>query len=63
MNTEKINNIPKRQICLRANVHFNTLNKFLNNKPLTYTKELKIKVAIASLLKESKEIDLELSKK
>ncbi len=58
----KVNNISKRQIALKAGVHYNTVTKFLNGQSILQIKEQKIKVAILEILEEREKIDLQISK-
>jgi len=58
---EKLKNISKREIWLRAGVSPKTYDKYLNSEQLRYKTSKKIKDAIASILRELNEVDAELS--
>ena len=57
---EKLKNISKREIWLRAGVSPKTYDKYLNNEPLRYKTSKKIKDAIASVLRELNDVEAEI---
>ena len=58
---ERLQNISKREIWIRAGVHPNTYDKYLREETLRYKTTKKIKDAITALLKEITETESELS--
>lgn len=58
---EKLENISKREIYLRAGVHPDTYEKYLNGETLRYKTAKKIKDAVAEILKEISESENKLS--
>lgn len=58
---EKLQNISKREIWLRAGVSPKTYDKYLKGEILRYKTAKKIKDTIAKILKEINELESELS--
>lgn len=60
---EKLENISKREIYLRAGVHPNTYEKYLRGETLRYQTVKKIKSSITAILKEINDFETEIFNK